>query len=62
MADLQRQALLRADLILAETPDLAERLRHELGLPFARVLAVPAADAAGIARALHEARPRPVAG
>ena len=62
MAELQRQALLRADLVLAETPALAERLRHELGLPFGAVLAVAAADAAGIAQALHAARPRPVAG
>ena len=61
MADLQRQALLRADLVLAETPALAERLRHELGLPFGRVQAVPAADAAGIAQAVHTARARPAA-
>jgi hypothetical protein len=61
MADLQRQALLRADLILTETPALAERLRRELGLPLATVQAVPAADAGAIAQALHTARPRPVA-
>lgn len=61
MAELQRQALLRADLVLTETPALAERLRHELRLPFSAVLTVPAADAAGIAQALHTARPRPVA-
>ncbi len=59
MAELQRQALRRADLILAETPTLAQRLRHELGLPFAAVQAVPAADAAAIAQALHGAQPRP---
>jgi hypothetical protein len=60
MAELQRQALLRADLVLAETPALAERLRHELGLPFSRVLTIAAADAGAIAQALHTARPRPV--
>jgi len=58
MADLQRQALLRADLILTETPALAERLRRELGLPFATVQAVAAADTAAIAQALHAARPK----
>jgi hypothetical protein len=62
MAELQRQALLRADLVLAETAALAERLRHELGLPFGTVLTVAAADVAGIARALHAAQPRSVAG
>lgn len=56
MADLQRQALLRADLILTETPALAERLRRELGLPLATVQAVAAADAPAIAQALHAAR------
>jgi len=56
MADLQRQALLRADLILTETSALAERLRRELGLPFATVQAVAAADAPAIAQALHAAR------
>jgi len=61
MADLQRQALQRADLILAETPALAERLRHELGLPFATVQAVAAADALAIAQALHTARARSAA-
>lgn len=58
MADLQRQAMQRADLILAETPALAERLRRELGLPFAMVQAVAAADAPAIAQALHAARPK----
>ncbi|GEM_PF-1192385 len=61
MADLQRQALLRADLILTETPALAERVCRELGLPIATVQAVPAADAGAIAQALRTARPRPVA-
>lgn len=58
MADLQRQTIQRADLILAETPALAERLRRELGLPFAAVQAVAAADAPAIAQALHAARPK----
>ena len=58
MADLQRQALQRADLILTETSALAERLRRELGLPFATVQAVAAADAPAIAQALHAARPK----
>jgi hypothetical protein len=62
MAELQRQALQRADLILTETPALAERLRRELGLPFAVVQAIAAADALAIAQALHTARPRSVAG
>jgi len=61
MADLQRQALRRADMVLAETPALAQRLRHELDLPAATVHTVPAADAAAIAQALHAARPRPAA-
>ena len=61
MADLQRQALRRADVVLAETPALAQRLRHELDLPAATVHTVPAADATAIARALHAARPRPAA-
>ncbi|MGI4762968.1 MAG: glycosyltransferase [Janthinobacterium lividum] len=61
MAELQRQALQRADLILTETPALAARLRHELGLPAGLVLAIAAADAVAIAQALHTARPRPVA-
>ena len=59
MAELQRQALHRADLILTETPALARRIRQELGLPHNAVRAVPAADAAAIAQALHGARPRP---
>lgn len=61
MAELQRQTLQRADLILTETPALAARLRHELGLPTGLVLAVATANAAAIAQALHTARPRPVA-
>ena len=61
MADLQRQAMQRADLILTETPALAERLRRELGLPFATVQAAAAADAPAIAHALHSAQPRLVA-
>ena len=62
IAELQRQALHRADLILTETPALAQRLRHELGLAFEAVQAVPAADTEAIARALHGARPRPAFG
>lgn len=62
MAELQRQALQRADLILTETPALAERLRRELGLPFAAVQAIAAADALAIAQALHTAQARPAAG
>ncbi|MGI4738843.1 MAG: glycosyltransferase [Janthinobacterium lividum] len=58
MAELQRQALRRADVVLAETPALAQRLRHELNLPTATVHTVSAADAAAIAQALHSARPR----
>jgi hypothetical protein len=61
IAELQRQALQRADLILTETPALAARLRHELRLPAEAVQAVAAADAAAIAQALHTARPRPAA-
>ncbi|HET9505853.1 MAG TPA: glycosyltransferase family 4 protein [Hymenobacter sp.] len=52
VAEIQRQALHRADLILTETPALAQRLRHELALPAHRVRAVPAADAAAVALAL----------
>jgi hypothetical protein len=52
VAEIQRQALHRADLILTETPALAQRLRHELALPAYRVRAVPAADAAAVAQAL----------
>lgn len=59
MAELQRQALHRADLVLAETPALAQRLHHELGLAASTVRVVPAAEAEAIAQALHEARPRP---
>ncbi|MDJ0367164.1 glycosyltransferase [Hymenobacter sp. H14-R3] len=59
IAELQRQALHRADLILAETPALAQRLRLDLGLPANAVLAVPAANAAAIAQALHGAQLRP---
>jgi hypothetical protein len=61
IAELQRQALRRADLILAETPALAQRLRHELALGPDRVLAIPAAEAAAIAQALRAAQPRPAA-
>lgn len=61
MADLQRQALRRADVVLAETPALAQRLRHELDLPAGAVHTVPATDAAAIAQALYAARPRPAA-
>ncbi|RZK61743.1 MAG: hypothetical protein EOO59_04315 [Hymenobacter sp.] len=61
-AELQRQALHRADLILTETPALAYRLRHELGLPGHLVRPVPAADAVAIAQALRTARPRPQVG
>ena len=61
-AELQRQALHRADLILTETPTLAYRLRQELSLPAHLVRPVPAADAAAIAQALRTARPRPLAG
>ncbi|MDO7887481.1 glycosyltransferase [Hymenobacter cheonanensis] len=60
IAELQRQALHRADLLLAETPTLAQRLRHELGLRVDLVQAIPAADTAAIAQALHTARVRPV--
>jgi hypothetical protein len=55
VAELQRQALHRADLILTETAALAQRLRHELALPAHRVRAVPAADAAAVAQALRTA-------
>lgn len=58
-AELQRQALHRADLILTETFALAHRLRQDLGLPPELVRPVPAADAAAIAQALHTAQPRP---
>ncbi|GAB3636565.1 hypothetical protein GCM10027422_21550 [Hymenobacter arcticus] len=59
IAELQRQALRRADLILAETSTLAQRLRHDLGLPASAVQVVPAAAAAAIAQALHGAHLRP---
>jgi hypothetical protein len=59
IAELQRQALRRADLILAETPALAHRLRHDLGLPASAVQAMPAADTEAIAQALHTAQLRP---
>ena len=54
-AEIQRQALHRADLILTETPALAYRLRRELALPAHRVRPVPAADAAAVALALSTA-------
>lgn len=58
-AELQRQALQRADLILAETSELAHRLRHDLGLPPELVRTVPAADANAVALALRTAQVRP---
>jgi hypothetical protein len=58
-AELQRQALHQADLILAETPELAHRLRHDLGLPPERVRVVPAASADAVALALRTAQLRP---
>lgn len=58
-AEVQRQALHRADLILTETFALAHRLRQDLDLPPELVRPVPAADAAAIAQALHTAQPRP---
>ena len=61
MAELQRQALRRADVVLTETAALAQRLCHELGLPGTCVHTVPAADAAAVAQALHAARPRAAA-
>jgi hypothetical protein len=61
VAELQRQALRRADLVLTETPALAYRLREELNLAATVVRAVPAADAAAIAHALQTARVRPTA-
>jgi hypothetical protein len=57
-AELQRQALQRADLILAETPELTRRLRHDLGFPPELVRTVPAADAASVAQALRTAHVR----
>lgn len=61
IAELQRQALRRADLVLTETPALAQRLRHELRLAFEMVQAVPATDTEAIAQALRGAQPRPPA-
>jgi ABC-type phosphate/phosphonate transport system substrate-binding protein len=57
-AELQRQALQRADLILAETPELTRRLRHDLGFSPELVRTVPAADAASVAQALRTAHVR----
>ncbi|RYY15996.1 MAG: hypothetical protein EOO36_11830 [Cytophagaceae bacterium] len=57
-AEIQRQALHRADLILTETLALAHRLRRELDLPVHRVRPVPAADAAAVAHALSTAQVR----
>ncbi|TVT37806.1 hypothetical protein FNT36_21805 [Hymenobacter setariae] len=57
-AELQRQALHRADLILAETPELARRLRLDLGLPSDVVRTVAAADADAVAQALRTAQLR----
>lgn len=59
IAELQRQALRRADLILAETPTLAQRLRRDLGLPASAVQTVPAANTAAVAQALQGAQLRP---
>ena len=56
VAEIQRQALHRADLILTETAALAQRLRHELALPAHRVRPVPAADAPAVAQALRTAQ------
>jgi hypothetical protein len=61
MAELQRQALRRADLLIAETPALAQRLRRELELDASHVLAISAADAVAIAQALRGALVRPAA-
>ncbi len=58
VAELQRQALRRADLILAETPALAQRLRRELGLHYGMVLTIPAAEAEAVAQALRDAQPK----
>jgi hypothetical protein len=57
-AELQRQALQQADLILAETPALAHRLRHDLGLPSELVRVVPADAADAVAQALRTAHRR----
>jgi hypothetical protein len=61
IAELQRQALRRADLLIAETPALAQRLRRELALEASQVLVIPAAEAGAIAQALRGAQVRPVA-
>jgi hypothetical protein len=58
-AELQRQALRQADLVLVETYALARRLRRELGLGPATVRVVPTSDAAAVARALRRAKRRP---
>ena len=58
-AELQRQSLHRADLILTETPALAKRLRHDLELPATAVRTIPAADATAIAQAVASAQVRP---
>jgi hypothetical protein len=58
-AELQRQALHRADLILAETPELTRRLRLDLGLPSDLVRTVAAADTDAVAQALRTAQLRP---
>jgi len=58
-AELQRQALHHADLILAETPELTRRLRLDLGLPSDMVRTVAAADADAVAQALRTAQLRP---
>lgn len=58
-AELQRQALRQADLVLVETYALARRLRRELGLGPTTVRVVPTADAAAVARALRRVRRRP---
>ena len=52
------RALQRADLILAETPELTRRLRHDLGFSPELVRTVPAADAASVAQALRTAHVR----
>jgi hypothetical protein len=58
VAELQRQALRRADCVLTETTALAYRLRHELGLPASAVRTVAATDAAAIAQVLRNVQPR----
>lgn len=55
-AEIQRQALRQADLVLVETYSLARRLRRELGLANNVVRVVPAGDTAAIARALRRAK------